>query len=107
MKSQFDKLREKINDGLILNQLKNGNSEKGKTIENVVKALLEDMDKIEKEELIIGKYGYFWDNIKNPVYYGKLDAIVYNNKYGDKVSYQTNGMIPFTYFSLTHPEHLK
>jgi hypothetical protein len=107
MKSQFDKLREKINDGIILNQLKGGNSEKGKTIYNMLKAVLEDMDKIEKEELMIGKYGYFWDDIKNPVYYGKLDAIIYNNEYGEDVSYETNGMLPFTYFSLTHPEHLK
>jgi hypothetical protein len=94
------------------NEINIGRSDiSGDFVQGYIIAMIDVKDFINFKEneknKLIGKYGFFWDDIKNPVYYGKLDAIVYNNKYGDKVSYETNGMIPFTYFSLTHPEHLK
>ena len=61
----------------------------------------------EKEQEMVGKFGYFWDDEHNPVYYDKLISINTNDEFGSDISYSCNGMLPFENFSLTPPKHLK
>ena len=60
----------------------------------------------EKEQNLIGKWGYFWDNENTGVQYGKLIKIKDEDE-NDEI--YVNGFHQFAYknFSLTIPKHCK
>lgn len=111
MKTQFQKLRELINEGLETNSVfKKTDPEKHYIVQNILRSVLEDMDKIELEndpKNLIGKWGFFWDhNNSNYIIYNKLDSVCDCGKECLE-KYIPENLCGYQYFSLTPPEHCK
>jgi hypothetical protein len=84
MKTQFEKLREKINEAQ--NEIKNEKGDIPYVFNTALKSILLTMDEIEKEEEFkIGEYYFSWNLEENGFIYGKLVEI---DEYDEELPYK-------------------
>jgi hypothetical protein len=84
MKTQFEKLREKINEAQ--REIKKEKGELSFIFNKALESVLVTMDEIEKEEVFkIGQYYFAWNFIEQGFIYGKLIEI---DKYDEDFPYK-------------------
>ena len=106
MKTQFEKLREKINEAQ--NEIKKEKGDLSFIFNKALESVLITMDEIEKEkEFKIGEYYFAWNLDENGFVYGKLVEIdEYDDELPYKIKYPNNEDYWFEYIGENVPTDL-
>jgi hypothetical protein len=106
MKTQFEKLREKINEAQ--KEIKKEKSDLSFIFNKALESVLITMDEIENEkELKIGNYYFAWNLDENGFVYGKLiDIDLFDDELPYKITFPNNEDYWFEYIGENVPTDL-